>query len=116
MDKINRKNLEKKFHDAMLEIYERAKKECKYNATRFLQMVGEHGGLEAAKILIHAKNLSDGFVELWKCKRLDLTVEAETLKPEWNELFSDNERKIARKRLNDLGYKIAGNGDGSDFL
>lgn len=85
----------------MLEIYKRAKKECNYHATRFLQMVTERGGLEAAKILIRAKDVSEGFVELWKCERLDLTVEAEILNPKWQPLFTDDDRKVAKKRLKD---------------
>ncbi len=37
------------FHSAMIDIYERAKEECSYNATRFFNMVTEKRGLEAAK-------------------------------------------------------------------
>lgn len=101
-DSISR---ESAFHEAMLEIYERAKTECHYNASRFLQMVGERGGLGAARYLLHAPDLSDGFTALWECNRLDLTVEAYVLKPEWRGLFTQEERAIARKRLSDLGYK-----------
>ncbi len=101
----NGKKLENKFNQEMLLIYERAKSECKYNATRFLGMVTERGGLQAAKILLNAKHLSGGFVELWKCHRLDLTVEALVLQPEWKILFSDEERVISKKRLDELGYK-----------
>jgi len=97
-------NREAAFHDAMLEIYERAKAECKYYATRFLQMVVERGGLQTARYLLHAPGLSDGFTALWECKRLDLTVEAYVLKPEWRELFTEEEIKVATKRLSELGY------------
>jgi hypothetical protein len=44
-------------------------------------------------------------VKLWEFKRLDLTVEALVLRPEWSLLFSEEERQIARKRLSDYGYK-----------
>ena len=102
IDSNNRKSA---FHDAMLEIYERAKTECHYNASRFLQMVGEKGGLETARYLLHASGVSDGFTALWECKRLDLTVEAYVLKPEWQGLFTQDEIAVAGKRLSDLGYK-----------
>jgi hypothetical protein len=92
------------FQEAMIEIYEKAKTECRYNANRFLQMVLERGGLQTARYLLHASGLSDGFTALWECGRLDLTVEAYVLKPEWRELFTEDERKIATKRLTDLGY------------
>lgn len=98
-------NLETAFHEAMLEIYERARTECHYKASRFLQMVGEKGGLETARYLLHAPGLSEGFTALWECKRLDLTVEAYVLKPRWQGLFTQDELVIARKRLSDLGYK-----------
>lgn len=102
---VDSKNREAAFHEAMLEIYERAKTECHYNASRFLQMVGERGGLDTARYLLHATGLFDGFTALWECKRLDLTVEAYVLKPEWQGLFTQDELAIARKRLSDLGYK-----------
>jgi hypothetical protein len=92
------------FHDAMIEIYERAKKECRYNASRFVQMVVDRGALQTARYLLHAQGLSDGFTALWECNRLDLTVEAYVLKPEWRGLFTEEELAIARKRLSELGY------------
>ena len=98
-------SLESSFHEAMLGIYRRAKDECNYNANRFLQMVTEHGGLQAAKFLLQAKELSDGFVALWECRRLNLTMEALILHSPWRALFSDDERAIAQKRLNDCGYQ-----------
>ncbi len=36
--------LEERFDDAMMEIYQRAKSEANYNAARFLQMLLEHRG------------------------------------------------------------------------
>ena len=98
-------SLENRFNEEMLGIYIRAKDECDYNATRFLQMVTEHGGLQAAKFLLQAKELSDGFVALWEHGRLDLTMEALILHSPWRALFSDDERAIAQKRLNDCGYQ-----------
>ena len=44
--------IEKCFHNAMVNIYKTAKSECGYNATRFLQLVSTKGGLAAAKQLI----------------------------------------------------------------
>jgi hypothetical protein len=100
--------LEAGFHAAMMNVYRRALKECQYKATRFLQMLYDHGGLETARILLHASNVSDGYVALWERKRLDLTVEAVILEEEWDPLFSNQEREIARKRLTEYGYKFGG--------
>jgi len=68
--------LENEFHEAMLDIYRKAKSEAKYNAQRFLQMVVDHGGIEAAKMLINSETVSEGYTALWERGRLDLTVEA----------------------------------------
>lgn len=95
MNKMQTQGLEQDFHSEMVTIYTRAKKECDYNATRFLQMLSEHGGLETAKRLIGADNVSDGYTALWEFKRLDLTVEALILRQPWNGLFSAEELEIA---------------------
>src|SRR5206468_10560498 len=42
---------------------------------------------------------------LWERKRLDLSVEAVMLQPEWHPLFSDAEREIARRRLAEYGFE-----------
>jgi hypothetical protein len=70
-------------------------------------MVSDKGGLEASKILINADSLSDGYTELWKRRRLDLTVEALIVQhPEWHQLFTPLEVERARKRLMDYGYPV----------
>lgn len=96
--------LEKRFHAAMAEIYRRAKTEAGYNATRFLQMVAQQGGHASAKQLLHAGATSDGFTALYLAGRLDLTVEALVLRPEYEPLFTDDERRIARDRLAKHGH------------
>jgi hypothetical protein len=100
--------MDKNFDDAMMDVYLRARNECGYNATRYLRMLNEHRGLETARILLHASSVSEGYVALWERKRLDLTVEAVILAPEWRSLFSDEERDIARRRLAEYGYNIGG--------
>lgn len=41
------KTLDNKFHEDMNNIYFTAKKELKYNASRFIQLVSREGGLKA---------------------------------------------------------------------
>jgi len=99
------KPLEIEFHEAMLDIYRRAKSEAKYNAQRFLQMVIDHGGIEAARMLIHADTVSDGYTALWERGRLDLTVEAMILGSEqFHPLFTEDELAICSRRLTEYGY------------
>lgn len=98
----HRQALERDFDLAMMRLYEDAKSQAHYNATRFFAMLDEHGGIETARRLL--PSMSDGFVELWKRKRLDLTMEALIAQPRWRELFSDQERATARRRLLDCGW------------
>lgn len=100
-------DLEKKFNADMQNIYITAKKKLKYNATRFLQLVSEKGGLQAAKILIAKDGGTYGFEVLWENRRLDLSVEAHVLKEEYRELFTDEEREICKKRLEEFGYNFS---------
>jgi hypothetical protein len=67
-------------------------------------MVREYGGLQAAKILLHTPGLQYGFEVLWERGRLDLTMEALILKPPWSQLFTEEEKEIARERLKGCGY------------
>src|ERR1051326_6610496 len=92
------------FHEAMVNIYRRAKAEAGYNATRFLTMVTETGRLSTARYLINATTVSEGYTALWERKRLDLTVEVLILDDKWRPLFTDSEIEIAKRRLKDYGY------------
>ena len=100
-------DVEKHFEKDMLNIYISAKKECGYNASRFFQLVSAKGALAAAKQLINKRGGTDGFTTLWQCHRLDLSVEACVLKPEYYELFTDEERNRCRERLKEFGYEIS---------
>ena len=96
--------IEKCFHNAMVNIYKTAKSECGYNATRFLQLVSTKGGLAAAKQLIVTPGGTDGFSTLYQHGRLDLSVEAHVLKPEYESLVTEEERKHCRQLLTEYGY------------
>lgn len=95
------------FNIAMIDLYQTAKRDLGYNATRFIQMVSEHGGVATARNLIDAPTPSEGFTTLWENGRLDLSVEAHVLKPEFEGLFTSRERRIAERRLADYGYPVS---------
>ena len=97
--------LERRCHRAMVSIYNKAKRELGYNATRFLQMLSEQGGLATAKQLLWDDWPSDGFTTLWERGRLDPTVEARVLAPEFVTLFTEADRDRARDRLQGYGWK-----------
>lgn len=97
-------NIESDFHNEMVLIYKKAKEQCHYNATYFLRLVSEVGGLQAAKILLSADAPQYGFTKLWEYGRLDLSMEVLVLKPHYRILFTEDELKIAKKRLAQYGY------------
>lgn len=97
-------NLVDEFNSDMLIVYTGAKEECNYNATRYLQMISVHGGLATAKKLLAENKIHDGLTALYKCNRLDLTVEALVLNEKYKSLFTEKELKTARRRLDDLHY------------
>lgn len=99
-----RASTEAQFHAAMLDIYRVAKRDLSYNATRFLQLVEARGGVQAAKQLLTGPP-SEGFSTLWEKGRLDLSMEAHILKPEFQDLFTDAERRVAEDRLRQFGFE-----------
>ena len=98
------RNLEHEFDEAMMEVYRLAKKECGYNSTYFLRMLGDHGGLGTAHRLLSGNEPQSGFARMWECGRLDITVECLVLNPRFQELFEERELEIARRRLRRYGY------------
>jgi hypothetical protein len=97
--------LEELFDTAMMEIYTRAKSEAGYTASIFYDMLFRKRGVTTAKQLINDRTVSSGYTALWERGRLDLTVEAVVSdNPQWHALFSDDELRLARKRLEAYGY------------
>lgn len=90
----------------MREVYRRANSEAGYTASYFLRMLGEYGPIETARRLIRSPQPSEGFTQLWQRQRLDLTVEAQVIRPEFAELFTEDERDLSRQRLSAYGYSI----------
>ena len=94
---------EEQFHDEMVRLGQETARGV-YTPRRFIDMVNDSGGLGAAKRLLNAPDVSDGFRRLWEAKRLDFTVEAVVLQDKWASLFTAEELSIVRQRLEDLGY------------
>ena len=107
MTKTTTDPLHVQFDAALLDTYQRAKRECRYNATYLLQVLTDLGGVETAKQLLRSENPAAGLTTLWECGRLDLSVEAKVLLPEFERLFSPDERAVALARLAMFSYKLA---------
>ncbi len=99
--------LVEEFHLAMLQVYSDAKRLARYNAAFFLQMVHEHGGLSAAKRLLHAPVVQSGLIALWEKDQLAISMENVVLQRRFGPLFDDNERTIARQRLEAYGFRVS---------
>jgi hypothetical protein len=95
------------FNLAMRDVYVRAKNEAGYNATVYLRMLADHGGMGTARRLLASTGVSEGFVALWERGRIDLAVENVVLRPEFASLFTDDELEVARQRLRDYGFDVA---------
>lgn len=108
--------LQKRFHDDMLDIFRLAGEATRkprpdgtfirgYWASYFLRGVRNHGGVPYAHRLLEAEGTTDGFARLTEEGRLDLTVEALVLRPEYKGLFPEHERQIAASRLAHAGFQ-----------
>lgn len=95
---------DKRFHVAMVDACRQVFAGC-YSANYLFQMVGRDGGLETARRLLRGPGGHEGLLKLRDCGCLGLSVEALVLKPEWHDLFTDEERDIARRRLKEYGYE-----------
>ncbi|MFF5084832.1 caspase domain-containing protein [Actinoplanes sp. NPDC000266] len=100
----DRAALEKQFQQALVSGYQSMKRQINYNATYYIQMISNLGGLGAARQLLHTSSVSSGFTTLWEKGRLDLTVEAFVLREPWSALFTEEELRIAGDRLAEYGY------------
>lgn len=89
----------------MLNVYLRALNEANYKASRFMQMLTDHGGLGTAQRLLHSASVSEGYGALWERGRLDLSVEAVIHdNTKWHRLFTKDELDLCEKRLKEYGY------------
>jgi hypothetical protein len=108
--------LEQRFHDDMLDVFRKAGEATRkvradgsvlrgYWASYFLRGVRNHGGVAYAHQLLRAEGTTDGFKRLTEEGRLDLTMEALVLRPEYAQLFTPAERQVAASRLAAAGYQ-----------
>jgi hypothetical protein len=98
--------LELEFHQDMLDAIRRCREEINYNPIYWCRLVAEHGGVVAARLLLQGPPCSDGFIRLWKERRLDLSAEFALLLPKYHSIFSDAERTEARRRLEAHRFEV----------
>ena len=92
------------FHRAMVSIYDFILLERRYDANRFLHLLGSHGGVMTAKEFLSTPGFQSGFEGLWKPGPVEKTIEYLALQPQFSGLFTEGEKDTARSRLRECGY------------
>ncbi|HEY3464186.1 MAG TPA: hypothetical protein VGL47_03590 [Amycolatopsis sp.] len=77
-----------------------------YRPAQFERMVREHGGVEAARLLLRGAGTAGGFTMLWEKNQLGRSSEATMLREEYAELFTPDELLLARRRLEEHGFDV----------
>ena len=98
------------FERELRRLYEEPKRRFGYNATYFLQMLGEDDPVGTARRLVLDPKHSEGLTKLWELHALELSVEALVLRDPWNQLFGQEVHDTARKKLRALQYSEPGLG------
>lgn len=71
---------------------------------RMKKQAQEMGAVASARRCLSGRRCSDGFGELSKAGKLNLSLEALVLEPAWGSLFTDDEANEAVARLMEAGY------------
>jgi hypothetical protein len=98
----NDRQLVQRFDAAMHGIYDAARRlKPPYTPSDFRSMLALHGGVTTADILLATREPSSGFTELFLRGRenIVLAVEYLVLQEPWRQLFTPEQRAIARERL-----------------
>src|SRR5437016_2495667 len=102
------------FHAVMLGLFTRTGKAVGYWPNYFLRKVKRVRGLKYAQDLLQpSKKGFSGFGRLADENQLELSVKYMVLLPRWTSLFTDQERLVARTRLEDAGFEAIP-GDSAD--
>lgn len=73
-----------------------------YHPSRFIKMLQDSDAISVAKKIVASGELQDGFKKLKALDRLDLALESIMLKPEFSKLFTKQELKAAKWRLDQV--------------
>lgn len=96
--------LEKKLQDEVIKNCEKAEKEYGCKMTRFLETINRFGIVRTAQEIIRKGRTSDGFNKLAEVKKVGLTMEAVIVKPQYAELFTDEEVNYCYELLCEKEY------------
>lgn len=104
MNQNEQQTLKKTFHNEMITLYKRIRKELKYTPPQLFEMINKYGGYEASIKFIITDMNTFVFTLLWENQRLDLSIEALITKSCYETLFPEDVIKFCTKRLQDYNY------------
>lgn len=96
--------LSQQFQETLLTACQQAQTQVGCPMTRLMQTITTRGGLETAQDLIRRGRLSDGFDKLEKAGRLEFSLEAVVVQPQFGQLFTDDEVNACYAVLLEGGY------------
>ncbi len=99
---LDASGLLEEFEAAMINVCEQVQATTGYTATKYLQLINEYGGFEAARQLLQKEVFSDGLTVLWEKGCLNLSMERMILDRKWRPLFTRDQLQVAANRLHDL--------------
>ena len=102
------KKLEAQFYSRCVQLAARVEEVLGWPRMRFLQAIDRDGPVEAVRDIIHSDTPSSTFTDLWEKgpTYLSLTLEALVVtERQWDDLFSDEDRAVASKRLRQHHWK-----------
>ncbi|MEG0295903.1 MAG: hypothetical protein RR620_04225 [Clostridium sp.] len=96
--------LEKKLQQEVIKNCEIAEKEYECKMTKFLETIDRFGIVRTAQEIFRKGRTSHGFNKLAEVKHLELTMEATIVKPQYAELFTDEEVNACYELLCEKEY------------
>ncbi|MHC1747647.1 MAG: hypothetical protein AB9856_04555 [Cellulosilyticaceae bacterium] len=101
---MTQEQTKKDFHQDIINLYKRIRKEVKYTPPQLLEMINKYGGYEAViKYIVTDSNIFL-FSLLWENERLDLSLEALVIREKYLETFPEDIIKYCDKRLKEYNY------------
>lgn len=96
---------ERRFESELRRNVDQARKELRYPATIFVSELEKHGAFKAAQRLLE-RSPTDGFTTLLLARRLDLSLEAVAIKPEWRRFFNPALISRIEKLLKESDFEV----------
>ncbi len=93
-------DLEKRFEKAVLDAYCDAVNKCGIRETRLLVMIEEYGAVRTVKKILANNQFVYRAIALSECGCHGCSMEHVVLRPEFEPLFTEQERMAARTRIN----------------